>query len=184
MSDPVAIAWAAGLFEGEGSITTKRNDARSQRLTVRFTLASTDLDVVEKFWHIMECGNIYGPSWRELSTKPLWTWSCSRRSEVERIARLFGPHLGVRRMAKLQECLDAFASQPPKDHHNLRKTHCPKGHAYEGDNILWDEGRRRCRTCERARWTAKNRLFQAKARLVREGLSPEDAAAKIKEMAV
>lgn len=31
---------------------------------------------------------------------------------------------------------------------NLCKTHCPKGHAYEGDNLyLYPDGRRECRTC-------------------------------------
>jgi hypothetical protein len=30
---------------------------------------------------------------------------------------------------------------------NSRKTHCPKGHPLEGDNLLMDGGRRRCRIC-------------------------------------
>lgn len=29
------------------------------------------------------------------------------------------------------------------------KTHCPKGHAYEGDNLLISDGRRYCRACKR-----------------------------------
>lgn len=49
-------------------------------------------------------------------------------------------------------------------HKQVRRTHCPKGHPYSGDNLLiqkrrdgWD---RECRTCKRARrmeWHRKNR---------------------------
>lgn len=35
--------------------------------------------------------------------------------------------------------------------HNQRKTHCPHGHPYEGDNMYVDpRGSRKCRTCLRA----------------------------------
>lgn len=38
----------------------------------------------------------------------------------------------------------------PKGHHNTRKTHCPKGHPYSGDNLTISNGRRHCRTCDNA----------------------------------
>lgn len=35
-------------------------------------------------------------------------------------------------------------------HHNTLKTHCPRGHAYEGDNVYVNpRGERHCRTCRR-----------------------------------
>jgi hypothetical protein len=45
---------------------------------------------------------------------------------------------------------------------NAAKTHCPQGHAYAGDNLIFGKGRRgrperRCRTCHReknAKWRA------------------------------
>ena len=37
----------------------------------------------------------------------------------------------------------------PAEHPNSRKTHCPKGHPYEADNLYIDpKGYRRCRTCK------------------------------------
>lgn len=40
-----------------------------------------------------------------------------------------------------------------------KKTHCPYGHPYSGDNLMVADGRRRCRTCvreqSRRRWLAK-----------------------------
>jgi len=35
-------------------------------------------------------------------------------------------------------------------HHEAVKTHCPKGHPYEGENLYTDgRGHRKCRTCRR-----------------------------------
>ncbi len=36
-------------------------------------------------------------------------------------------------------------------------THCPKGHAYEGENVLMDGGKRKCRTCVYERNRRRNR---------------------------
>lgn len=36
-------------------------------------------------------------------------------------------------------------------HHNSRKTHCPQHHPYTDENTYIHRGRRRCRTCMRAR---------------------------------
>jgi hypothetical protein len=33
---------------------------------------------------------------------------------------------------------------------NQRKTHCPSGHPYSGENLYIDHGRRRCLVCKRA----------------------------------
>ena len=38
-------------------------------------------------------------------------------------------------------------SHPAKGWNNRKKTHCPHGHEYTMDNILWDRGSRRCRIC-------------------------------------
>jgi len=32
---------------------------------------------------------------------------------------------------------------------NAKRTHCPKGHPYLGDNLWFDRGSRRCRECNR-----------------------------------
>src|ERR1035437_1939003 len=44
---------------------------------------------------------------------------------------------------------------------NAAKTHCPKGHAFIGNNIKMNSGSRKCRTCENAytrQWRATQRL--------------------------
>lgn len=48
------IAWAAGLFEGEGCMTR----SGSQKV---MRLVSTDEDTVRRFWEIVAVGKVYGP---------------------------------------------------------------------------------------------------------------------------
>jgi hypothetical protein len=58
---------------------------------------------------------------------------------------------GVRRC---RPCRDAREKQyrPPKGNSPQDRTHCPRGHAYEGDNLgVNRNGHRFCRTCHRAR---------------------------------
>ena len=45
---------------------------------------------------------------------------------------------------------------------NAAKTHCAKGHPFDGDNLVMRGSRRRCRTCERtrARLNARTRRAQ------------------------
>jgi hypothetical protein len=39
---------------------------------------------------------------------------------------------------------------------NSKKTHCPKGHPYSGDNVYVELGHRRCRACCKARKDIRN----------------------------
>lgn len=147
------IAWAAGLFEGEGCISFA---PRNGRIRAVFQMAMTDQDVVERFAQIVGVGKVRGPIPKGEGNQPQWCYRAGMRAEIFYLAELLGPFLGVRRSAKLRECLAAFEEQgPPRwGGHNRDKTHCPKGHPYAGNNLLQrvcDEGRRRCRECERRR---------------------------------
>lgn len=158
------VAWAAGLFEGEGCISL-RNKTRTTRPGIRFTLSSTDKDVVDRFHTVVGCGSVTGPCWSTLATKEQWRWAASRRADVILLAELLRPHLGTRRLARLEECEAIVAALPEKTNHNRDKTHCPNGHPYAGDNLKLERGgkARRCRTCERARLARRDRARKALA---------------------
>jgi hypothetical protein len=48
---------------------------------------------------------------------------------------------------------------PRRPNSNVTKTHCPKGHIYEGDNLYIDpKGNRRCRECKRLSRLIKDTL--------------------------
>lgn len=117
MSRREGIIWAAGLFEGEGSLTTKPAPEAEPgtRGGWAMQLSSTDEDVVRRFASIVGCGTVYGPytnkgrhaqgRWR-----PYWKWACQARDQVYGLLAKLYPFLGSRRRARAAE---AMADLPP-----------------------------------------------------------------------
>tara|TARA_R100000234_G_C4833456_1_gene107915 strand:+ start:138 stop:476 length:339 start_codon:yes stop_codon:yes gene_type:complete len=105
MNKETDVAWAAGLFEGEGCITDDKKKYR------RLQLSMTDEDVMEKFVRIVNYGRLNGPyipgkpGFRRAKHKPFWYWSVGRRSEVLRILKMFIPYFGQRRSQKAIEAI-------------------------------------------------------------------------------
>jgi hypothetical protein len=135
------IAWAAGLFEGEGSISYARRGG-----VPRLTLGSTDFDVVERFLNVIGRGGIRANKIRA-GNKPLKTWSAWTAPDCIYVLKLLLPWLGARRRAKALEALEqARKIQAP----GSSRTHCPQGHPYAGSNLYLDAHQhRRCRACHR-----------------------------------
>lgn len=138
------LAWAAGLFEGEGCILADEKAPRG-RPRVRLYLSSTDLDVVKRFQRILGVGSIRPHSRPEPQYKDLWAWQISGKA-VEAPLRALLPWLAERRTAR---ALAALKLIPSIGVENRLKTHCPKGHPYDAVNTRWKDGARSCRECNR-----------------------------------
>jgi hypothetical protein len=94
------VAWAAGLFEGEGCIYERPGGGIGTRLT------STDEDIPLRFCEIVRGGKVYGP-YRNTerdgySRKPFWVWVGESVDALETL-RLIFPWLGKRRRARARE---------------------------------------------------------------------------------
>lgn len=103
------IAWAAGLFEGEGCIGIwwpPSTVGRRMQPQIRLQVMMTDRDVVERFCHIMGCGKVSLEQNRHPPRKNCWYWTIGNRDDTERILRMLYPWFGERRRAKADE---AFA---------------------------------------------------------------------------
>ena len=96
------IVWAAGLFEGEGSITHAANYPKKTHLS----LAMTDEDVMERFVDVIGCGKLYGPYCYKKKSKPFWQWTIWKKSEVLRILKMLLPHFGKRRSQRAIEAIN------------------------------------------------------------------------------
>jgi hypothetical protein len=89
------IAWAAGLFEGEGSITQRGG-------MMVASLKSTDEETPLRFCRIVRGGTVYGPGpYRNKSAdgfrrKPFWVWVAESVDLLETL-RLVLPWLGIHR---------------------------------------------------------------------------------------
>ena len=99
---PTQIAWAAGLFEGEGCMSIQ--DRRNRQTGYRLSIEMTDKDIVERFQNLMGVGNITTRQRRHW--KPTYTWRMNRRDEVRRILNLLLPYFGNRRAHKALDILD------------------------------------------------------------------------------
>lgn len=104
------IAWAAGIFEGEGCISLMQSRSRGSNRTrpwVRLSVQMTDRDVIEHLYEVVAVG---GVSLHHRANRPkykdCWAWQASARDDVIELLTLFLPWLGNRRTAKANEALE------------------------------------------------------------------------------
>ena len=146
------IAWAAGLFEGEGSISIKRQ-------TAQLSLGMTDEDVVRRFYSIIGIGKIYGPyrDKRKLTHKQMWIWTIGGARQCQAVLAALWNHLGKRRKHKAEEAIIRCSTwSHPRD-----RIKCKLGHLYTEENSYEWNGHRQCKLCmslAQAKHAAKRRL--------------------------
>lgn len=106
------IAWAAGLFEGEGCIYLAGDKRPTEPyMYPGLQLSMTDRDVVEKFHAIVGVGTVNIDRRKESNRSDMWRWQCANRKGFEHVMNLLGPYLGERRTTKLAQ-VRAGATQP------------------------------------------------------------------------
>jgi hypothetical protein len=154
MISTLDIAWLAGLLEGEGCFTADK------RLTIRISVAMTDLDVIERARKLMKCTckiQEYSPG------------ACKRNKTLYRVllngtpaaqwAMTLYPFMGVRRQTKIRELIADWKSRYSRGSVLCRM----QLHRLEGINIITNkDGSRKCRTCYNA--TALRNYHERKAR--------------------
>jgi hypothetical protein len=99
-ASPEEIAWAAGVFEGEGCITTS-----GSRFQLRMN--NTDEWVVRRFAEIVSWGRAYGPYRQDRAAdghvrKPFWVW-VAYEWEAMWTFDLLAPWLSQRRLLRAAE---------------------------------------------------------------------------------
>jgi hypothetical protein len=97
------IAWAAGLFEGEGTFSFFDGRAKA-------SMSLTDLDVLVRFRNIVGVGSIAANTMRNPRHKPQWQW-WAYADEFLLVHDLFRPWLCSRRAAKSGEVRAALNEQ-------------------------------------------------------------------------
>lgn len=147
MATEAEIAWAAGIFEGEGSFHVGKAGNRKV-LVPTLHLGMTDRDTVQRWRDILDAGNVIGPKQRGPGRKPMYTVDVCGRSTVKQVILDFLPWLGARRTARAHEVLaiieelDAAAEQ--------RAHYCPAGHLRTPENTYVNpRGYSYCRDCKR-----------------------------------
>lgn len=112
MATEAELAWAAGLFEGEGCISSIRA-GRTWYLKV----AMTDREVLDRFHAIVGRGRIYIHSAHkskrgiERGWSKAWVWQVGSRGDVLHVLGLLMPNLGSRRRARAEEALRGYVAR-------------------------------------------------------------------------
>ena len=105
MTDP-QIAWAAGLFEGEGCISNSR--IRQGKVCKQLSLEMTDLDIVERFRKVVGVDNKIISRVRKDNgnCKPIYLYRIQAHKDIQRVLSSFLPFFGLRRAYTALNTLD------------------------------------------------------------------------------
>lgn len=97
-TDKLELAWAAGLFDGEGSVIKEHKEGRrrkdgTQRSYPRLYVGNTDQELLERFQTALQAGKIHGPYGRfgryGQAIKPMYHWTASHRQGRKAAALLY-----------------------------------------------------------------------------------------------
>jgi hypothetical protein len=113
----VEVAWAAGLWEGEGCFHTQsgmvRVTKKGERRIYSYPRASmtmTDLDVLDHFCEVVGVGRVKRRARRANALpqhKNQWVYTADSQADVERLAELLLPWMGERRAEQIERVIFA-----------------------------------------------------------------------------
>lgn len=102
------FGWAAGLFEGEGTICPVKSGTTT---SLRIAIGMCDKDVLDRFLAIVGVGHINGPyAGKKVNHRPTYFWRCGRREEQIQFINRIWPYLSQRRR---QQVIDAYEKITP-----------------------------------------------------------------------
>jgi hypothetical protein len=108
MDRTTAIAWCAGLFEGEGTIIY--GDRHNGSLQIR--ISSTDKDVLDLMVERSGEGKVSGPySPNGFGKKPYFLWRANGFRAVALLREML-PYLGSRRTQRIEEKIELWEQRP------------------------------------------------------------------------
>jgi hypothetical protein len=102
------IAWAAGLFEGEGCISLNKEGKYI------VSLQMCDEDVVRSFAEVIGYGTVLGPYQRSKynpNARPLWRWHAIKRGDVYAVLKALLPYLHSRRTEKAELAISGIRGE-------------------------------------------------------------------------
>jgi hypothetical protein len=145
------LYWTAGFLGGEGCFTG------------RYSKCVVKAGQKER-WPLDKLERLYGGvvKYRAINGKsgtPIWEWHLSSVRAIGLMMTLY-KLLSPKRQDRIRQLLGEWSQRPKLA--RLR-THCPRGHPYDGDNVKVSTqtgGRfthRVCRACVRSRWRQQGR---------------------------
>lgn len=101
-ADPLDLAWAAGFYDGEGSVANQHSDRAP---TPRIDISQKDRRALDRFHGIVGVGSIRGPY---RVANPVFRYYCRGFWKVGAVALALWPHLGPVKREQFARVLDAW----------------------------------------------------------------------------
>jgi intein/homing endonuclease len=109
------LAWAAGLFEGEGCFYA-RSDGKYSGGNLALYINMTDRDVLQRFLEVIGGGSL-APARLEKgrkNSKPVYRYSLYGDKYCLAVAYALFPFMGERRRAKIGQMVDVWKNARPR----------------------------------------------------------------------
>lgn len=107
------IAWAAGLYEGEGTVFAPWSKRDCRYHSPKLQINMTDEDIIDRFGAIIQVGHKYGPY--PGVNKPKWYWTVYVANETKNVLDSFWPYLGARRKEQAKEAFHLWMASHPNE---------------------------------------------------------------------
>ena len=166
MPTDIDIAWAAGLFEGEGTLHLARHGKSTVPRYPQVSLGMCDLDVVERFMAVVGVGPIRKQDRSHLPNhQDCYYWVCENGRDCAAVIDMLIPFFGARRSKRAAEVLARAQSIGAVGSQGRSKyqTHCKRGHKFTEENTIRQSNAmspkgwtRACRQCARERSLARH----------------------------
>lgn len=132
------VAWAAGLYDGEGSAYLREHRTHDGYVIAEVALTQSGRaeppEVLRRLLGIVGVGHINGPYTQERATLEVYRWKVQAQADVSRALELLLPWLGEVKREQTSAVLEALRQQAPLPRGNPewgnRKTRCVNGHEY------------------------------------------------------
>jgi len=109
------LAWAAGLFDGEGTIGVRKNGTTEAYRRIGASVGMTERFVVERFAKAVGIGKFYDHSYKQSkypNAKPVWRWAVHNFEDTKTMVERLWPWLSEPKRAQARKALDAYAAYP------------------------------------------------------------------------
>lgn len=145
------LAWAAGLFDGEGSTSLERHQTHEGYFVIESSVTQSSNtgvpEVLSRFQGALGgVGKIYGPYEQDGARELVYRWKAYGLQRVELLVSQLLPWLGAIKRAQAETSLSVVRSQSTLPRGNplwgAYKTHCVHGHEYATARIRPYKSRR------------------------------------------
>lgn len=144
-----ALAWAAGLFDGEGSVYLARHRTHAGYLRLEAAITQSDArgmpHVLTQFRRVTSLGFAKGPYPAPPGHDPVYRWKLYRGPDIELMIERLWPWLGAVKREQADRAIRVTRAQLPLPRGNPawgnRKTHCINGHEYASARVRPFRGR-------------------------------------------